>query len=136
MSIISRASLRKTLLETNNNPFYGKVTSVSTITNEYIMDKFDGVNHPNSGIEVKFEYFNNPVNYVISANKYSFDDLGDGIFRVCIDSSRYSFELTVTVNENNDIDFDKGVFVNIYDLEDEDGITLAKITIEDAKLVD
>ena len=136
MSIISRTSLRKTLLWTNNNPFYGKVTSVSTITNEYIMDKFDGVNHPNSGIEVKFEYFNNQVNYVISANKYSFDDLGDGIFRLFIDSICYEFELTVTVNENNDIDLDKGVFVNIYKLEDEDSITLAKITIEDAKLVD
>ena len=72
MSIISRTSLRKTLLWINNNPFYGKVTSVSTITNEYIMDKFDGVYHPNSGIEVKFEYFNNQVNYVATFDFFQF----------------------------------------------------------------
>ena len=139
MSIISRTTLRITENVAKDSVFYGDLTHIITIIDESVMDKFEA-NCPNTGISVEFEYCYNGLDcqnkYEIIANKYAFDYLHDGIFRIFMHDGDYLFELTVTVNENNDIDFDKGVFVNIYDLEDEDGITLAKITIEDAKLVD
>lgn len=140
MSIISSATLRITENVAKDSVFYGKLTNVNTIIDEYIMDKFETI-CPNSGIEVWFEYCHRglecyPKKYEISINKYAFDYIIGGTFRKIINNGDYAYELVVTANEDNDIDLDKGVFVYIYDLNDYGEYKIVdKIEIKNAKLI-
>ena len=61
MSIISRATLRITKEIAKDSAFYGKLTSVNTIIDENIMDKFEAT-CPNTGISVEFEYSHKGLN--------------------------------------------------------------------------
>lgn len=139
MSIISRATLRITSEFAKDSVCYGKITNVNTIIDESIMDKFEAI-CPNTGISVEFEYRHKgldlyPNKYEIKVNKYAFNRVND-TFGLTIYDSDYSYELSVRVNENNDIDFDKGVFVYIYGLDDYGEEKLIdKIEIKNAKLV-
>ena len=54
MSIIAKTTLVITTPTAKDNPFYGNTISRKTITDEYIMDKFEGVTCPNNGVEVGF----------------------------------------------------------------------------------
>ena len=140
MSIISRATLRITKEVAKDSALYGKLTNVNTIIDENIMDKFE-VTCPNTGISVEFEYRHKgldlyPNKYEIKANKYAFEYIIGGLFRIFIYDSDYLYELSVTANENNDLQLDKGIFVCIYDLDDYGEFKIVdKIEIKDAKLI-
>lgn len=140
MSIVSRATLRIIKEVAKNNAFYGKLTNVNTITDENIMDKFEAP-CPNTGISVEFKYRHKGLDlyqnkYEIKANKYAFDNIIGGLFRIFIYDSDYLYELSVRANENNDLQLDKGVFVCIYDLDDYGEYKIVdKIEIKDAKLI-
>lgn len=140
MSIISRATLRITKEVAKDTAFYGKLINVNTITDENIMDKFEST-CPNTGISVEFKYRHKGLDlyqnkYEIKANKYAFDYIIGGLFRIFIYDSDYLYELSVRANENNDLQLDKGVFVCIYDLDDYGEYKIVdKIEIKDAKLV-
>lgn len=123
MSIISSATLRITENVAKDSVFYGSLTHTRTIIDEDNMDKFDNVNHPNSGIRVWFEYSHRGLEsykkeYEIIVDKYAFDYIIGGTFRRFVSDGDYMYELVVTANEDNGIDLDKGVFVCIYDLGD------------------
>lgn len=138
MSIISRATLRITKNIAKDSVFYGDLTHINTIIDENVMDKFEA-NCPNTGISVEFDYRYKgleryPNKYEIIANKYAFSYFHNGIYRVLMHDGDYMFELSVTTNKDNDIDLDKGVFVDIYDLRYED-TPIDKIEIDGAKLV-
>lgn len=117
MTFLSKASLRITRTS-KGNMFYGDTTSIDTISNEYIMDKFEGVNHPNNGIEVSFKYCGST--FELKANKYAFNDCSDGRYNVLIGNNEHLFELNIRTDENNNIDCDLGLSVGIYDAMDED----------------
>ena len=117
MTFLSKASLRITTTS-KGNKFYGDTTSIDTISNEYIMDKFDGINHPNNGIEVSFQYCGST--FELKANKYAFNDCSDGMYNVLIGNNEHLFELNIRTDENNNIDCDLGLSVDIYDVMDED----------------
>lgn len=140
MSIISRATLRIINEVAKDSVFYGKLTNINTITDENVMDKFEAT-CPNTGISVKFEYRHKGLDlysnkYEIEANKYAFDHIIGGLFRIFIYNSDYLYELSVRANENNDLQLDKGVFVCIYDLDDYGEYKIVdKIEIKDAKLI-
>ena len=140
MSIISRATLRITENVAKDSVFYGKLTSVKTIIDENIMDKFEST-CPNTGISVEFEYSHKGLDlyqnkYEIKANKYAFDHIYNDTFKLFVYDSNYSYELIVKANENNDLQLDKGVFVYIYDLNDYGEYKIIdKIEIKNAKLV-
>ena len=127
MTFLSKASLRITTTS-KGNMFYGDTTSIDTISNEYIMDKFDGINHPNNGIEVSFQYRGST--FELKANKYAFNDLSDGMYNVLIGNNEHLFELNIRTDENNNIDCDLGLSVDIYDAMDED-VLLHTIGFED-----
>ena len=140
MSIISRTTLRITKEIAKDSAFYGKLTSVNTIIDENIMDKFEAT-CPNTGISVEFEYSHKGLDlyqnkYEIKANKYAFDHIYNDTFKLFVYDSNYSYELIVKANENNDLQLDKGVFVYIYDLNDYGEYKIVdKIEIKNAKLV-
>ena len=140
MSIISRATLRITKEIAKDSAFYGKLTSVNTIIDENIMDKFEAT-CPNTGISVEFKYSHKSLDiyqnkYEIKANKYAFDHIYNDTFKLVIYDSNYSYELIVKANKNNDLQLDRGVFVYIYDLNDYGEYKiLDKIEIKNAKLV-
>lgn len=127
MTFLSKASLRITTAS-KGNMFYGDTTSIDNISNEYIMDKFDGINHPNNGIEVSFKYRGST--FELKANKYAFNDLSDGMYNVLIGNNEHLFELNIRTDENNNIDCDLGLSVDIYDAMDED-VLLHTIGFED-----
>lgn len=137
MSIISRATLRITKNIAKDSVFYGDLTHINTIIDENVMDKFEAT-CPNTGISVEFEYRYKlglcQKKYEIIANKYAFNYFHNGIYRVFTHDGYYMFELSVTTNKDNDIDLDKGVFVDIYDLRSGD-TPIDKIEIDSAKLV-
>ncbi len=140
MSIISRATLQITKEISKDSAFYGKLTNINTITDENIMDKFEAT-YPNTGISVEFEYSHKGLDlyknkYKIKANKYAFDHIYNDTFKLFVYDSKYSYELIVKANENNDLQLDKGVFVYIYDLNDYGEYEFVdKIEIKDAKLI-
>lgn len=140
MSIISKATLRITKEVAKDSVFYGKLTNVNTIIDENIMDKFEAP-YPNTGISVEFKYRHKGLDlyqnkYEIKANKYAFDNIIGGLFRIFIYDSDYLYELSVRANENNDLQLDKGVFVCIYNLDDYGEYKIVdKIEIKDAKLI-
>ena len=140
MSIISRAILRITKEITKDSAFYGKLTSVNTIIDENIMDKFEAT-CPNTGISVEFKSSHKGLDiyqnkYEIKANKYAFNHIYNDTFKLFVYDSNYSYELIVKANENNDLQLDKGVFVYIYDLNDYGEYKIIdKIEIKNAKLV-
>ena len=55
MNIIAKTTLVITTPTAKDNPFYGNTISRKTITDEYIMNKFEGVTCPNKGVEVGFK---------------------------------------------------------------------------------
>ena len=140
MSIISRAILRITKEVAKDSAFYGKLTSVNTIIDENIMDKFEAT-CPNTGISVEFKSSHKGLDiyqnkYEIKANKYAFNHIYNDTFKLFVYDSNYSYELIVKANENNDLQLDKGVFVYIYDLNDYGEYKIIdKIEIKNAKLV-
>ena len=140
MTIISRVTLRITKEVAKDSAFYGKLTSVNTIIDENIMDKFEAT-CPNTGISVEFEYSHKGLDlyqnkYEIKANKYAFDHIYNDTFKLFIYDRNYPYELIVKANENNDLQLDKGVFVYIYDLNDYGEYKIIdKIEIKNAKLV-
>ena len=140
MSVISKTTLRVS----ENHKALGKITSTSTIIDEQEMEGFVKTEYLNTGIGVKFEYCNElidlrPKQYEIIANKYAFEKFSNGIYKnnfvAYIRDFIYLFILSVTTNKDNEIELDDGVFVEIYDLKDEETM-LAKIKIEDANLID
>lgn len=137
MSIIAKTTLCVTTQTAKNNDCYGNATTTTTTTKECVMDKFDNVNCPNTGIAVDFVYRDTldrfPSKYTIKANKYAITDGVDGVFRVWIANDNYYFVLLVETDEHNNIDLDM-VYVNLYYVGDE-GTLAKKIKIEDAKLI-
>ena len=140
MSIIAKTTLCATTQTAKNNDCYGNATTTTTTTEECVMDKFDGINCANIGIEVKFEFRDAidlyPTKYTIKANKYAIREAVDGVFRICIGNSDYWFVLLVEADEHNNIDLDKAVYVNLYDIDNTDSAIPQKIKIEDAILMD
>lgn len=136
MSITAKTTLCVTTQTAKNNAFYGNATTTTTTTKECVMDKFDNVNCPNTGIAIEFEYRDTldrfPSKYKIKANKYAITDGVDGVFRVWIANDNYYFVLSLETDEHNNIDLDM-VYVNLYYVGDE-GTLAKKIKIEDAIL--
>lgn len=137
MSIIAKTTLCVTTQTAKNNDCYGNATTTTTTTKECVMDKFDNVNCPNTGIAVDFEYRDTldrfPSKYTIKVNKYAITDGVDGVFRVWIANDNYYFVLSLETDEHNNIDLDM-VYVNLYYVGD-DGTLAKKIKIEGAKLI-
>ena len=137
MSIIAKTTLCVTTQTAKNNDCYGNATTTTTTTKECVMDKFDNVNCPNTGIAVDFVYRDTldrfPSKYTIKANKYAITDGVDGVFRVWIANDNYYFVLSLETDEHNNIDLDM-VYVNLYYVGD-NGTLAKKIKIEGAKLI-
>ena len=120
MSIIAKTTLVITTPNAKDNPFYGNTISRKTITDEYIMDKFEGVTCPNIGVEVGFKYGNST--FVLKANRYAFADHDNGNYEVLISNNDYLFELDIHTDEDGNINFDDNTFtINIYDAMEMDG---------------
>ena len=120
MSIISKTTLGRTMPTAKDNPFYGNTISRKTITDEYIMDKFEGVTCPNKDIEVGFKYGNST--FILKANRYAFADHDNGNYEVLISNNDYLFELDIHTDEDGNINFDDDTFtINIYDAMEMDG---------------
>lgn len=120
MSIISKTTLVITMPTAKDNPFYGNTISRKTITDEYIMDKFEGVTCPNKDIEVGFKYGNST--FILKANRYAFADHDNGNYEVLISNNDYLFELDIHTDEDGNINFDDDTFtINIYDAMEMDG---------------
>ena len=120
MSIIAKTTLVITTPTAKDNPFYGNTISRKTITDEYIMNKFEGVTCPNKGVEVGFKYGNST--FILKANRYAFADHDNGNYEVLISNNDYLFELDIHTDENGNINFDDDTFtINIYDAMETDG---------------
>ena len=120
MSIIAKTTLVITTPTANDNPFYGNTISRKTITDEYIMNKFEGVTCPNKGVEAGFKYSNST--FILKANRYAFADHDNGNYEVLISNNDYLFELDIHTDENGNINFDDDTFtINIYDAMETDG---------------
>ena len=120
MSIISKTTLVITMPTAKDNPFYGNTISRKTITDEYIMDKFEGVTCPNKGIEAGFKYGNST--FILKANRYAFADHDNGNYEVLISNNDYLFELDIHTDEDGNINFNDDTFtINIYDAMEMDG---------------
>lgn len=120
MSIISKTTLVITMPTAKDNPFYGNTISRKTITDEYIMDKFEGVTCPNKDIEVGFKYGNST--FILKANRYAFADHDNGNYEVLISNNDYLFELDIHTDEDGNINFNDDTFtINIYDAMEMDG---------------
>ena len=120
MSIIAKTTLVITAPTAKGNPFYGNTISRKTITDEYIMDKFEGVTCPNKDIEVGFKYGNST--FILKANRYAFADHDNGNYEVLISNNDYLFELDIHTDEDGNINFDDDTFtINIYDAMEMDG---------------
>lgn len=141
MAIVTKSTLKVVQKYRSNR--YGNVSSINTTTNEFTVDEISDIDCISSDIEVKFKYYNNrfedhPKEYTINANKYAFKRLCTGIyhntFMVYISDSTYLFVLTITTNKNKEIELDKGIFVEIYDLKDQETM-LDKIKVEDVKII-
>ena len=120
MNIIAKTTLVITTPTAKDNPFYGNTISRKTITDEYILNKFDGVTCPNNGVEVGFKYGNST--FILKANRYAFADHDNGNYEVLISNNDYLFELDIHTDENGNINFDDDTFtINIYDAMETDG---------------
>ena len=133
MSIISRVTLR--IIE---DVAKDSLCCGYTITNVCVMPMFER-NCPNTGISVEFKYRYKldlcQKKYEFIVNRYAFANY-DGIYKAVIMDGYYMFELSVTTNKDNDIDFDNGVFVCIYNIDSHGEYKLIdKIKIESAKLI-
>lgn len=131
-AIISKATLSITTQTAKGNPFYGNITSKKTFVDEYVMDKFKGVSHPNSGLEVGFQF--GKSTYIIQANKYAFTDQKDGIYSLLISSNEYVFELSIETDEEENI-LAKDVNVSIYDNDDIDECITECVKIDNIKIL-
>ena len=118
MNIIAKTTLVITTPTAKDNKFYGNTISRKTITDEYIMDKFDGVTCPNKGVEVGFKYGNST--FILKANRHAFVDHDNGNYEVLISNNDYLFELDIKADDNGDIDFDNAITITI-SAKDEDG---------------
>ena len=120
MSIIAKTTLVITAPTAKDNSFYGNTISRKTITDEYIMDKFEGVTCPNKGVEAGFKYGNST--FILKANRYAFVDHDNGNYEVLISNNDYLFELDIHTDEDGNINFDDDTFtINIYDAIEMDG---------------
>ena len=120
MRIIAKTTLAITAPTAKDNPFYGNTISRKTITDEYIMDKFEGVTCPNKGVEVGFKYCNST--FILKANRYAFADHDNGNYEVLISNNDYLFELDIHTDGDGNINFDDDTFtINIYDAMEMDG---------------
>ena len=114
MSIIAKTILRNEGTIAKDNRYYGNIQQRSTIIEEEILDKFEGVNCPNQGVEVGFKYGKNT--FVLQANKYAFSDIGNFYYNTFIRNNNFEFELVIKTDENGNIDFNKDeTVVHLYE---------------------
>lgn len=135
MSIVAKTKVVVKTPTLKGNPFYGDTTTINTYNTDYVMDKFDGVDCPNNGIEVEFKFGDYEI--TLSANRYAFCDKGNGLYELLVTSRAYMYEIDIYTDYDGNIDMgDCPLVVNVYTMDDIDGDPVKRVKADVFKVVD